>query len=44
MIFKAKVCNASLAEINCFLERAIKDLLPAAKHTVFTMLLSQRIS
>ena len=44
MIFKAKVCNASLAEINCFLEKAIKDLLSAAKHTVFTMLLSQRIS
>ena len=44
MIFKAKVCNASLAEINCFSERAIKDLLSAAKHTVFTMLLSQRIS
>ena len=43
-LYKVKLCKASLAEINCFLETAIKDLFSAAKLTVFTMLLSQRIS
>ena len=42
-LYKVKLCNASLAEINCFSETAIKDLFSAAKLTVFTMLLSQRI-
>ena len=42
-LYKVKLCKASLAEINCFLETAIKDLFSAAKLTVFTMLLSQRI-
>ena len=43
-LYKVKLCKASLAEINCFLETAIKDLFSAAKLTIFTMLLSQRIS
>ena len=43
-LYKVKLCKASLAEINCSLETAIKDLFSAAKLTVFTMLLSQRIS
>ena len=43
-LYKVKLCKASLAEINCSLETAIKDLFSAAKLTVFTMLLFQRIS
>ena len=42
-LYKVKLCNASLAEINCFLETPIKDLFCAAKLTVFTMLLSPRV-